>query len=1158
MRKIWLLVFFSTTLTSLHLTGCSRKPVPQPEAVDIAANPVAVAPSGANAASAATNTSGAEYAGAPLMVPVAPPEAAPQEKYDAALLEALNYVAEKKYTEALVSLGVAKAAQNSDQVQQEIDKVKGLIGQQLAAEQTAQDIKTVITDGKPEDAATLATASLKQYGAGDSADQLAQLKRQADALTAVDVTDNRARQERFRREGEAALAEKNLRAAALAFDQALQCGEDAGLRRQLEELQAALGRYDDNRRRAAELRRDPAHLEDALAALQEAAKAWDTVQVREEMELYALALSKRRSTISVADFEVRGDLGIAYPGRTIAEELLPAFRSRFDLVERGQLSKVIDELRLDDSDLAGNAEGRRELGRLARVQYLVVGSVTPLCGITVNARLVEVRSGLIVQTAKMMARSPEEMLRLMPQLANLLMMTDEQKIAYEQQLVQQSPIVVQAVVEAPLPPPPVFVQGQPLPPPILVYTPCPPAVGGLVMADLEALPSSGSGISAEFSVEREGPVKRSLLQVAVSLGDNLFRRGRYQEAHRHFELALSISPHEVDLRVRLERCQPHLPPPPPVVVAPSPVIIVAQPRIAVLNFVVNADPGRAPPGFGDWAADQLAAYFVPAYEVVDRGELFWYMGRLGLTVRDVATDPAARRWLGRAMNVRFFAFGIVQQTASFNVSTHVVDAESGAKQGLGSIHVQDQQDLKLRMAELARQAQTGPAERERLQREAQENERQLNQVRQLLAQGQAAQVIQVSQAALRKNPNDVAMQALLVRAEQQAQAAALAVARQQAEQQRQAQAAALRRQQQELARAAEAAKQRAIQESTARTDAARRAQEQQRLAAHDHLMTQGKAALQQQNAQQALQYFQSAVAIRPGADGDLALAEARALAARNAQAQAAQEQARHAAELQKQKDAELARARAVVDEQRRRQQAEAQAQRQAQEARDQAAAAKFADAGKKLLAQGNFDAAVTSLQAAQRLHKSSEIEGLINQAVAHSAAQKQDARARADQAHRLADEKMGRDQADAAAAMARQKQLQQQAEAARKMTADARPALPKNPPPPVRPPTATSPQLKPPPAPANAATLYAAQMQLAAALDKQQKYADAANAYQTALKLMPGDVKATIGLHMAAGQKALAARQFTDAAKEFETVLRVSPNHAEATKALKQARQGRP
>jgi len=83
-------------------------------------------------------------------------------------------------------------------------------------------------------------------------------------------------------------------------------------------------------------------------------------------------------------------------------------------------------------------------------------------------------------------------------------------------------------------------------------------------------------------------------------------------------------------------------------------------------------------------------------------------------------------------------------------------------------------------------------------------------------------------------------------------------------------------------------------------------------------------------------------------------------------------------------------------------------------------------------------------------------------------------------------------------------------------------------------------------------------MQLAAALDKQRKYDDAMDAYKSALKLMPGDMKATVGLHMASGQKALAARKFSEAAKEFEEVLRVSPNHAEAAKALKQARQGRP
>ena len=181
------------------------------------------------------------------------------------------------------------------------------------------------------------------------------------------------------------------------------------------------------------------------------------------------------------------------------------------------------------------------------------------------------------------------------------------------------------------------------------------------------------------------------------------------------------------------------------------------------------------------SADHLASYLAPTYEVIDRGELYWYMGRLGLTVRDVALDPSARRWLGRALNVRYFAFGVVQQTASFDVSTHLLDAESGAKQGLGNIHVQDQQDLKLRMGELAHQTQTNPAERERLQREAQENEKQLNQVRQLLAKGQINPALQISQEVLKKNPNNTAMQALVAQAEQQAKAAALA--QQQADQQ---------------------------------------------------------------------------------------------------------------------------------------------------------------------------------------------------------------------------------------------------------------------------------------------------------------------------------------------------------------------------------------
>src|SRR5262249_24627877 len=179
------------------------------------------------------------------------------------------------------------------------------------------------------------------------------------------------------------------------------------------------------------------NLEEALDLLRQAAAAWDTPQIKQEIAECTLAIQSRRDRISVADFEVRGDVGLPQAGRTVAEELLPAFKRRFDLVERGQLSKVLDELRLESSELADNHQARQEVSRLAGVRFLVVGSITPLSGITVQARLVDVHSGLVVQTAKLVAATPEELLRNLSRLAAVLMMSDEQKLAFEQQAAQQ-------------------------------------------------------------------------------------------------------------------------------------------------------------------------------------------------------------------------------------------------------------------------------------------------------------------------------------------------------------------------------------------------------------------------------------------------------------------------------------------------------------------------------------------------------------------------------------------------------------------------------------------------------------------------------------------------------------------------------------------------
>ena len=131
-------------------------------------------------------------------------------------------------------------------------------------------------------------------------------------------------------------------------------------------------------------------------------------------------------------------------------------------------------------------------------------------------------------------------------------------------------------------------------------------------------------------------------------------------------------------------------PPPVIVVLPPP----GPPRIAIVDFVIVGDLLVVPPGLSPWVPQHLAPYFWPQYEVVDRGELLWWMGRMGITVRDLMEDPYARRWLGRALNIRYFVLGNIVQSASFDVNTYMIDAEHGflavatgpAHQALGHDH----------------------------------------------------------------------------------------------------------------------------------------------------------------------------------------------------------------------------------------------------------------------------------------------------------------------------------------------------------------------------------------------------------------------------------------------------------------------------------------
>src|SRR5262249_33043275 len=200
---------------------------------------------------------------------------------------------------------------------------------------------------------------------------------------------------------------------------------------------------------------------------------------------------------------------------------------------------------------------------------------------SVDARLVDVRTGLIVQTGNVTGATPEEALALLPRLAHVLQLNDEQKIRYEEELARQAAAVQKVAEVVVVPPAPEVVVVTQAPPPVVVYTPLPPDFGTLRVEDFDRLPAApppGTPPPALVIVaEREDPIKQRLLSVSLEIGDNLFRCGRYREAFTQYELALTLSPGHRELSLRLDRCRPLLPP--PIVVA-----VPARPRLAVLNF----------------------------------------------------------------------------------------------------------------------------------------------------------------------------------------------------------------------------------------------------------------------------------------------------------------------------------------------------------------------------------------------------------------------------------------------------------------------------------------------------------------------------------------------------------------------------------------------
>jgi len=77
--------------------------------------------------------------------------------------------------------------------------------------------------------------------------------------------------------------------------------------------------------------------------------------------------NNRRDRVAVADFEVINDIGVQRAGHAIAEELIGHFRPKFDVVETSQSNKLLDDLKISQTDLADDEGNRSEFGHWLRL-----------------------------------------------------------------------------------------------------------------------------------------------------------------------------------------------------------------------------------------------------------------------------------------------------------------------------------------------------------------------------------------------------------------------------------------------------------------------------------------------------------------------------------------------------------------------------------------------------------------------------------------------------------------------------------------------------------------------------------------------------------------------------------------------------------------------
>jgi len=108
----------------------------------------------------------------------------------------------------------------------------------------------------------------------------------------------------------------------------------------------------------------------------------------------AACAQEQKSKLAVVDFEVKGSVSEKQAGEIVAGLFGTSLSDKYVVLERQQVSRVIDEQKFQLSDLVSDKGKVARIGQLLGAAYIVVGTVSQLgTTVTVQARVVDVTTG---------------------------------------------------------------------------------------------------------------------------------------------------------------------------------------------------------------------------------------------------------------------------------------------------------------------------------------------------------------------------------------------------------------------------------------------------------------------------------------------------------------------------------------------------------------------------------------------------------------------------------------------------------------------------------------------------------------------------------------------------------------------------------------------